>query len=135
MTDTESSGSDGENGNAASEIETSMGRVDANQFIEWCGRQIEQSRSNTSRIINNTDEEIRYRLREEPGDEPEDIVLIKGKSVDTIRFKRGEDTRQFHAHRREITFHGKTMIVRHSNGCEICRAGTGTKNKCGPFPV
>lgn len=110
-------------------------RINTNEFVQWCEDQIGKSRSTTSRIIANNDDEIRFRLREEPGDDPEDVILIKGKSVDTIRFKRGDVSRQFHAHRREITLHDKTLIVRHSSGDEICRAGTGTKNKRGPFPV
>jgi len=108
--------------------------IDTETFVEWCEAQIEKSRCTTSRIIVNNDDQIKFRLREsERG--PEDIVLLKGKSADTVRFVTTEDTRQFHAHKRDFTFHDKTMIVRHSSGAEMARAGTGTRNKRGPFPI
>ena len=108
-------------------------RIKTDEFVDWCERQAEQSRSMTSRIIHDGDDKVRFRLREE--DTPEDIVLIKGKEVDTIRFEKGDTTKQYHAHKRDITMHDKTLIVRHSSGAEMCRAGTGTKNKRGPFPA
>ena len=107
--------------------------MDKEQFVEWCKNQIPQSRSSTSRIIVNNDEMVRFRLREEGT--PEDIVLIRSRNVDTIRFEKGDEVRGFHSHRREFTFHDKTMIVRTKDGQEICRAGTGTRNKKGPFPL
>lgn len=109
--------------------------IDPDEFRRWCEAQIETSRSMTARIITDTDEQIRFRIREGEGNPPEDIILLRGREVDTLRFKAGPDTRQFHSHRRDITFHEKTLIVRTRDGEEICRAGTGTKNKRGPFPV
>lgn len=108
-------------------------RIDREAFEAWAERQMEQSRSPTSRIIKADDEGVRYRLREEGV--PEDIVLLHGREVDTLRFEKGDDVRQFHAHRREFTFHGKTLIVRQPDGAEICRAGTGTRKRRGPFPL
>jgi hypothetical protein len=108
-------------------------RIDTETFVEWAEEQTEKSTSMTSRVIVSNDEMTRFRLRE--GNSIEDIVLIKGKNTDTIRFEKDGQTRQFHAHRRNITFHDKTLIVRTKDGQEICRAGTGTKNKLGPFPL
>jgi len=88
----------------------------------------------TARVISDTDDEIRFRIREEAGRGPEDIILHKGKEVDTIRFKRGDHTTQYHLHRRDVNLCEKTLLVK-SDGMEVCRAGTGTRNKRGPFPV
>ena len=108
-------------------------RIDTDAFVAWCEEQVKQSRSRTSRIIVNDDEMVKYRLRE--GDSVEDIILLKGENTDTLRFDRDGEKRQFHAHRRDVTFHDKTLIVRHSSGEEMARAGTGTRNKKGPFPI
>lgn len=108
-------------------------RIDTEEFIAWCEQQAEQSQDSTSRIIVADDEMVKFRLRE--FDSVEDITLVKGKNVDTIRFEKGGRSRQFHAHRRDITLHAKTLIVRAGDGQEICRAGTGTRNKKGPFPL
>jgi hypothetical protein len=108
-------------------------RIDTGEFVEWCEIQAEKSRSTTSRVIVNNDEQVKFRLRE--ADDIEDIILIKGKNVDTIRFEKNCESRQFHAHRRDFTFHDKTLIVRQPDGTEICRAGTGTRNKKGAFPL
>ena len=110
-------------------------RFDMNAFRSWCERQIELSRSTTSRVIVDDGETIRFRLREEPGTPAEDIVFIRSENTDTIRFEKGDVVKSFHAHRRGVTFHEKTLIVRHKSGQEMYRAGTGTRNKCGPFPV
>ena len=115
------------------QTQTQTRRVDTDKFVDWCRAQIENSRSITSRIIANNDERVKYRIRE--GDSVEDIELLKGKNVDSIRFMKDGETRGFHAHRRKFTFHDKTMIVRTKDGQEICRAGTGTRNKKGPFPL
>lgn len=110
-------------------------RVDTETFVNWCEEQAEKSRSLTSRIIVNDEEMVKFRLRE--GEVQDDIVLIKGDGADTLRFVRNGNVRQFHAHRRGFTFHDKTLIVRDGDvdGPEICRAGTGTRNQRGPFPV
>jgi len=108
-------------------------RFDMNAFRSWCERQAELSRSMTARVIVDDGETIRFRIREE--DTPEDIVFVRSDSTDTIRFEKGDETKQFHAHRRGVTFHDKTLIVRHESGQEMYRAGTGTRNKRGPFPV
>lgn len=114
-------------------------RIDTETFVEWCEQQAEQSMCLTARIIANGEHEgrqiVRFRIRESVRDDPEDITLIKGKGTDTLRFKCGDDTRQFHLHRRNVTLHEKTLIVRAKDGEEICRAGVGTKNKRGAFPV
>jgi len=109
-------------------------RIDREAFREWCERQTDYSRSPTARIIVIDEDTLRFRLREET-DDIADVVLMKGRDVDTIRFNRNGDVRQFHAHRREFTFGEKTLIVRDDDGREICRAGTGTKNRRGPFPI
>ena len=108
-------------------------RFDMNAFRSWCDRQTELSQSTTARVIVDDGETIRFRIREEGT--PEDIVFIRSDNTDTIRFEKGDKTKQFHAHRRGVTFHEKTLIVRHESGQEMYRAGTGTRNKCGPFPV
>ena len=108
-------------------------RFDMNAFRSWCGRQADLSRSTTARIIVDDGETVRFRIREEGT--PEDIVFIRSDNTDTIRFEKGDKTKQFHAHRRGVTFHDKTLIVRHKSGAEMYRAGTGTRNKLGPFPV
>lgn len=107
--------------------------LDANKFVDWCEAQTEHSRSTTSRIIVYNDDQVKYRLRE--GDDIEDITLIKCDETDIIRFTKNGESRQFMAHKRNFTFHDKTLIVRTRDGHEICRAGTGTRNKKGPFPV
>lgn len=109
--------------------------VDTDEFRDWCDRQAKLSRSMTARVIMDDGETIRFRIREGEGGAPEDIVLIKGDGTDTIRFEKGDDVKVFHAHRRDITLHEKTLIVRHESGAEMYRAGTGTPNKRGPFPV
>jgi len=113
-------------------------RIDVDKFREWCEKQIENSCSPTARIITDFNygdgDQIRFRIREEPGESPEDIVLIRGKEVDTLRFEKGENMRQFHAHRRDFTMTDKTLTVR-SHGREITRASTGTKGRRGGFPV
>ena len=109
-------------------------RVDTNQFIDWCEEQAEKSRSMTARYIGEYEDEYRCRIREER--EPEDVVLVKGNNVDTIRFEKGDDSRQFHGHRRDFEFHDKTLIVRDQDtGQRITSAGTGTRNRRGPFPL
>ena len=109
-------------------------RVDTETFVAWCESQIPKSQSTTARIIANNDEMVKFRIREDSDRGPEDITLIKGKSADVLRFERGGETRQFRSHRRDITFADKTLMVK-SDGMEVCRAGTGTRNKRGPFPV
>ncbi len=109
-------------------------RIDTDEFVAWCEKQADQSRSMTARVIVNDGDTVRFRIRESSERGPEDIVLIKGKEVDTIRFENGDNTRQFHLNRRDITLAEKTLLVK-DDGREICRAGTGTKNKRGPFPV
>ena len=109
-------------------------RLDTEKFVEWCERQIENSQSTTARIIAHNDDKIRFRIRERSDRGPEDIVLTKGKQVDSIKFERGGETRGFHLHRRDVKLADKTLLVK-TNGEEMCRAGTGTRNKCGPFPV
>lgn len=108
-------------------------KIDTETFVAWCKEQSEKSRSMTSRIIVNNDEMVKFRLRE--GDSIEDITLLKGENVDTLRFENEDEGTQFHLHKRDVTFHDKTLIVRHKSGQEMARAGTGTKNKKGPFPV
>jgi len=114
-------------------------RLETEAFIEWCEQQIEQSQSITARIIKGADgesDEIRFRLREEGSRGPEDIILIKGKNADTIRFKRGEKVDQYHLHRRRVTLSEKTLTVRDKkHNLEITRAGTGDQQQRGPFPV
>ncbi len=109
-------------------------RLDRKAFLNWCERQADQSRSRTARIIRADDEAVRFRIREETERGPEDIILVKGKEVDIIRFERGETSQQFHLHRRDVKICDKTLIVQDGE-YEICRAGTGTKNKRGPFPI
>lgn len=93
----------------------------------------------TARIIVNGEvdgtEMVKFRIRESVRDNPEDVILIKGREVDILRFESGSESTQFHIHKRDVTFHEKTLIVRTTDGREICRAGTGTKNKRGPFPI
>ena len=108
-------------------------RFDIDAFRSWCDRQAELSRSTTARTIVDDGKTIRFRIREEGT--PEDIVFMRSDNTDTIRFEKGDKTKQFHAHRRGVTFHDKTLIVRHKSGQEMYRAGTGTRNKRGPFPV
>lgn len=109
-------------------------RVDTDQFIDWCEEQSEKSRSSTARYIGEYEGEHRCRIREER--EPEDIVLAKGRDVDVIRFEKGDETRQFAGHRRDFEFHDKTLIVRDKKtGQRITSAGTGTRNRRGPFPI
>lgn len=107
----------------------------ADEFEAWAERQIENSVSTTARFIVNDDDEIKFRIREGFGDPTEDIHLIRGKDVDTLRFiKDGETVAQFHAHRRKFSFTDKTLIVRHKDGSEICRCGTTSTAHKGPFP-
>jgi len=108
-------------------------RIDRDAFREWAEEQMPKSRSTTARIIVDDEDQIKFRIREE--DEPEDIVVIDAGGADYIRFTKGDEHRQFGAHRRDVTFHDKTLIVRTEDGREICRAGTGTKTRKGPFPV
>jgi hypothetical protein len=110
-------------------------RFNINKFRSWCDRQKELSRSTTARIIIDDGETVRFRLREESGTPPEDIVFIRSENTDTIRFEKGDSVKSFHAHRRGVTFHEKTLIIRHKSGEAMYRAGTGTRNKRGPFPV
>ena len=116
------------------EAEQTRRHLDAEKFVEWCENQIPQSQSPSARIIVNNDDMIRFRLREE-SDYVEDIVVHKGREADSIRFEKNDEVRGFRSHRRSFTFHDKTMIVRTKDGQEICRAGTGTRNKKGPFPL
>jgi len=109
-------------------------RLDTGSFVEWCEKQIENSRSSTARVIANDGDIVRFRIREETDRGPEDIVLIKTQDADLLRFERAEETRQFALHRRDVTLADKTLIVK-TDGLEVCRAGTGTRNKRGPFPV
>ena len=109
-------------------------RLDTEKFVEWCEQQIKNSKAPSARIIAHNDEMIRFRIREQTDRGPEDIVLIKGKEVDSIKFERGEETRGFHLHRRDVKLADKTLLVK-TDGVEMCRAGTGTRNKRGPFPV
>jgi len=109
-------------------------RLDTDEFVNWCEEQIDNSQSTTARVIVNNDEMAKFRIREDSDRGAEDITLIKGKNTDTIRFERNGNTRQFHLHRRDIDFGEKTLMVK-SDGMEVCRAGTGTRNKRGPFPV
>lgn len=109
-------------------------RLDTDEFIDWCERQAENSRSSTARYIGEHEGEHKCRIREEKP--PEDIVLVKGKNVDTVRFEKGDESRQFHLHRRDIELHDKTMIVRDKKtGKRITSAGTGTRKRRGPFPL
>lgn len=94
---------------------------------------MELSRSSTARIIVDDGELIRFRIREEGT--PEDIIFRRGRGTDIIRFEKGDNVKQFHSHRREATLHEKTLIIRHESGDEMYRAGTGTRNQRGPFPV
>ena len=116
------------------QAQTQTRRLDTDKFVDWCEAQIDNSQCLTARVIVANDDMVRFRVREDSDRGAEDIVLIKGKNTDTIRFERGEETRQFHLHRRDIDFGDKTLMVK-SNGQEVCRAGTGTRNKRGPFPV
>ncbi len=109
-------------------------RLDTDEFVAWCEAQIDNSRCMTARVIVNNDEMAKFRIREDNERGAEDITLIKGKNTDTIRFERGEKTRQFHLHRKDVDFGEKTLMVK-ADGVEVCRAGTGTRNKRGPFPV
>ena len=108
-------------------------RVDLDAFRDWCEQQAEKSRDSTARLIVDGDDHIKFRIREH--DEIEDIELIRSKGADVLRFTSDSGSRQFMSHRREFTFHDKTLIVRADTGEEICRAGTGTRNKKGAFPV
>lgn len=109
-------------------------RLDTGAFIDWCERQVDQSRSPTARYVGKHNNEHRCRIREEGT--PEDIVLVKGKDVDTIRFEKGDKVKQYHMHRRDVELHRKTMIIRDKKtGDRINSAGTGTKKRRGPFPL
>ena len=108
-------------------------KVDADSFRDWCEAQIENSRDTNARFIVDSEDKIKFRIRE--FDRVEDITLIRDNDADVLRFTAEGESRQFMSHRRKITFHDKTLIVRTKDGDEICRAGTGTKNKKGAFPV
>jgi len=109
-------------------------RLDTEEFVSWCESQVDKSQSMTARIIVQDDDMVKFRIREDRERGPEDITLIKGKGTDTIRFEREDNKRQFHLHRRDVDLCDKTLLVK-SDGMEVCRAGTGTRNKRGPFPV
>lgn len=109
-------------------------KIDTEQFVEWCQRQSEMSRSSTARYIVEYEGQHRCRIREE--ETPEDVVLVKGKNADTVRFEKEDKIRQFRAHRRDFEFHNKTLIVRDKKTEKrITSAGTGTRRRRGPFPV
>jgi len=112
-------------------------RIDREEFIAWCEEQTEKSRSLSSRLITRSEEKVHFRLREGEREDgaPEDIVLVDAGDADLLKFIHGDDHRQFASHRRKVTFHDKTLIVRSEEGDEICRAGTGTRQTRGPFPV
>jgi hypothetical protein len=108
-------------------------RYDAAALREWCEAQIDKSRDTTARFIIDDDDHMKFRIREASG--VEDIEFIREDGVDVLRFSSERGTRQFMSHRREVTTHDKTLIVRAGDGQEICRAGTGTSKRKGPFPV
>jgi len=108
-------------------------RIDRDAFRDWCERQVDYSRSPTARIIVADADRLRFRIRED--DDVEDILLLKGRDVDTVRFEKNDESRQFHAHRREFTFHEKTLIVRQPDATAIVRAGTSAGRQRGAFPV
>jgi len=118
-------------------------RFSLEAFIEWCERQQETSVSPSARFIcedyemGNGNKMWKFRLRESARDAPEDVVFIRGADTDTLRFNYGEETRQFHAHRRDIRFTERTLTVYADNGAEMCRAGTTTtrNRRRGPFPL
>lgn len=113
--------------------DTADRRIDRDDFRDWAKAQIPQSRSTTARIIVDDEKRTKFRIREEHP--PEDIEVIDAGGADYIRFTKGDDRRQFAAHRKDVTFHDKTLIVRTKDGREVCRAGTGTRTRKGPFPV
>jgi hypothetical protein len=117
-------------------------RFDLQKFIEWCERQQETSLDSLARFIcegremDNGNRMWMFRLRESVRDAPEDVVFIRGADTDTLRFNCGDETRQFHAHRRDIRITERTLAVHADNGAEMCRAGTTTtRNRRGPFPL
>jgi hypothetical protein len=123
------------------ENEHGYSRIDHEEFVEWCERQMPRSVSPTTRFIVKNDAKVKFRIREER-DAVHDIVLIKGDEADTIRFEssgrgvEGRDTerRQFHTHKRNIRFAEFTLIVETEDGREICRAGTTSAKRLGAFP-
>jgi len=107
---------------------------DMAEFKNWCAEQIDNSRDMTARFIIDDEDHVKFRIREASG--VEDIEFIREENTDVLRFSSERGTRQFMSHRRTVTFHDKTLIVRTGDdGQEICRAGTGTANQKGPFPV
>jgi len=108
-------------------------RFDVSAFRDWCESQIDTSQSMTARFIIDDDDHLKFRIREASG--VEDIELIREDGADILRFSSERGTRQFMSHRRTVTFHDKTLIVRTDDEQEICRAGTGTRKQKGPFPV
>lgn len=104
--------------------------IDVEEFVEWCESQAEMSISSTARYIGEHDGVHTCRIREEGV--PEDIQLVKSKGADSIRFKK---MKQYRLSRREVEFHDKTMIIKdRKTGKAMTRAGTGTKDRRGPFP-
>jgi len=122
-------------------------RFDLDAFIAWAESQMETSNDPFARFIckeyemDNGNKMWKFRLRESCRDSCEDIMLIRGDSTDTIRFDFGVDTRQFHAHRRNLRFTDRTLKVMTdgSTACKpnttICTAGTTTTHMRGPFPL
>jgi hypothetical protein len=115
-------------------------RFDLDAFVAWAESQMETSNDPFARFIckeyemDNGNKMWKFRLRESCRDSCEDIMFIRGDSVDTIRFDFGGDTRQFHAHKRNVRFTNQRLKVK-VDGTTLCTAGTNDTSQRGPFPL
>jgi len=115
-------------------------RFNLDTFISWAESQTETSNDGLAQFMfkeyemDNGNKMWRFRLRETCRSNPEDIVFIRGDSVDTIRFEFGDSSRQFHAHKRNLRFTDRRLKVM-TDGVTVCTAGTTKTSQRGPFPL
>lgn len=117
-------------------------RIDLDAFVEWCESQKEHAFGNPRFLLRPEEEPkdwdlenvtARFVLRDIRG--LEKISFVRGRQVDTIIFKHDNDEKRFHAHRHDVTFTDRNIIIRHrKTERELTRAGTSNPGR-GAFPV
>lgn len=115
-------------------------RFALDRFVSWAEDQIENGTDPNARFvarsmeIDNGNKIWKVWLRVAARNTPEEIVFIRGDEVDTLRFNCGDETRQFHSHKRDVSFSERTLKVQ-TDGITICEAGTTSTGRRGSFPV
>ena len=115
-------------------------RFDLDAFISWANDQIDMRDDPLTRFtrkgyeMDNGNKTWKFRLRETSRGNNENIIFIRGDSVDTIRFEFGDSIRQFHAHKRNLRFTDRRLKVM-TDGVTVCTAGTTKTSQRGPFPL